>query len=513
MPGYKMKPKFKQMAFETAVRNPERYKKILSEVAEFEGCVLNDENLLKIVCKLAKAGIVTARNLDLTSLSGKQLETAVINTNASRRADGGFPKGYPARFWTYMRTQCELGLVYATYNEEFKISPIAHKMIEEELDEQTVFANQSVIYNRRSPFRNVSNDFNYFRFIIEVLMERWSHNKGLTMEQFILSMYSKDGNVNAFINELSNFHVSDLNETYEYLKTNYGETNEFTTVCKDYPDVVIRLLRITGFVTLKYVGKLIIQINEDQIDYINKMFSYSYSFTVQEKEDRKLFYDKFLSFSSDLLEKTKSVVISTTSIDYSSKLQGIIDTYNIDLEKACELIDNIGTGSTMEAFKYVPEPIKLEFYITLLLFLKFGSSFNVKPNYKPDSFGLPIAQAPGGKGDIEVYSDSLYWLVEVTLIRNKNQQLNNETANLIRHLEEGTRQGYLSLVAPVIHPDTITFFNNEIIGFLMKSKKVYLKPFSISEFKDKTISGIVMEDIKTYTINYIEAAKKAILNS
>ena len=166
MTGYKMKPKYKQMTFETAVRNPERYKKILSELVEFEGCVLNDQNLLKIVCKLAKAGVVTAKYIDLSSLSGHQLESAVIATNASRRADGGFPKGYQSRFWTYMRTQCELGLVYATYNEEFKISPIAHKMIDDELDEQTVFANQAVIYNRRSPFRNVSNDFNYFRFII-----------------------------------------------------------------------------------------------------------------------------------------------------------------------------------------------------------------------------------------------------------------------------------------------------------------------------------------------------------
>ncbi len=508
-----MQPKFKQMAFETAVRNPERYKKILTELLEYEGCVLNNQNLLKIVCKLAKAGIVTAKDIDLSSLSGKQLENAVISTNASRRADGGFPTGYPSRFWTYMRTPSELGLVFATYNEEFKISPIAHKMIDDELDEQTVFANQAVIYNRRSPFRNVSNDFNYFRFIVNVLIERWSNNKGLTMEQFILSLFSKHGDVDLFLNELNSFHAADLESTYDYLKTNYGVTTKFTTVCKDYPDAVLRLLRITGFVTLKYVGKLIIQINEDQIDYINKMFSYSYSFSTAEKDDRALYYNKFLSFSSDLLEKTQSIIISTTSIDYSSKLQGIVDTYNIDIDKACELIDSIGSGSTMEEFKYVPEPIRLEFYISLLLYIKFGSSFNVKPNYKPDSFGLPIAQAPGGKGDIEVYSDTLYWLVEVTLIRNKNQQLNNETANLIRHLEEGTRQGYLSLVAPAIHDDTTTFFNNQIIGFLIKSKKVYLKPYSIDEFKDKTVAGTVIDDIKTYTLDYIEAAKKAIMNS
>ena len=40
------KPTHKQMAFETAVRNPERYIEILSAVSEFEGTVLNDKNLL-----------------------------------------------------------------------------------------------------------------------------------------------------------------------------------------------------------------------------------------------------------------------------------------------------------------------------------------------------------------------------------------------------------------------------------------------------------------------------------
>ena len=43
------KPTHKQMAFETAVRNPERYIDILSAVSEFEGTILNDKNLLKIM--------------------------------------------------------------------------------------------------------------------------------------------------------------------------------------------------------------------------------------------------------------------------------------------------------------------------------------------------------------------------------------------------------------------------------------------------------------------------------
>ena len=51
---------YKQMAFETAVRNPERYIEILGAISEFEGIILNDENLLKIVSKLYVDGIVSS---------------------------------------------------------------------------------------------------------------------------------------------------------------------------------------------------------------------------------------------------------------------------------------------------------------------------------------------------------------------------------------------------------------------------------------------------------------------
>ena len=40
---------YKQMAFETAVRNPERYKGILTAISPYINKVLNDETLLQVV--------------------------------------------------------------------------------------------------------------------------------------------------------------------------------------------------------------------------------------------------------------------------------------------------------------------------------------------------------------------------------------------------------------------------------------------------------------------------------
>ena len=52
--------KYKQITFDSAVRNPERYIAILESMKEFEGLILNDANLLKIVSKLYLEGIVSS---------------------------------------------------------------------------------------------------------------------------------------------------------------------------------------------------------------------------------------------------------------------------------------------------------------------------------------------------------------------------------------------------------------------------------------------------------------------
>ena len=122
----KRKPTYKQMAFDTAVRNPERYIDILTVIKGFEGRVLDDNTLLDIVSTLYLEGIVKSKNIiidDSTTID--DIKDLVIEVNSSRNADGGFPKGYQSRFWTYMRTLSELGFVYARYKKEFKFSKIA----------------------------------------------------------------------------------------------------------------------------------------------------------------------------------------------------------------------------------------------------------------------------------------------------------------------------------------------------------------------------------------------------
>ena len=106
---------------------------------------------------------------------------------------------------------------------------------------------------------------------------------------------------------------------------------------------------------------------------------------------------------------------------YVNKIFDIIKNYKIDKKIIAESIKKIGTRKTViDEFKEIPEPLKLEFYISILIALKYGNEFSIRPNYKTDHIGKPYSHTPGNMGDIEIYSSTIYWLIEVTLIRNKN---------------------------------------------------------------------------------------------
>ena len=122
-----------------------------------------------------------------------------------------------------------------------------------------------------------------------------------------------------------------------------------------------------------------------------------------------------------------------------------------------------------------------------------GDKFIYKPNYICDESGIPYSHAPGNIGDIEIYNKEKYWLIEATLIKAKTQQINNETVNLFRHIDE-TRNGskYLTLVAPYIHDDTRMIFNVATVITLMQNNKSKLS--SISQSTDDFVSAIKQKD-------------------
>lgn len=508
---------YKQMAFDTAVRNPERYIDILTVVRDFEGEILNDETLLNIVSALYLEGVVTSSEISINeNITNSNIKDLVIQVNSSRNADGGFPRGYQSRFWTYMRALSELGFVFARYNQEFKLSRTAKMLIDRDIDEQEAFSIQSMKYNRKSPYRNVSNDFNFFKFILKILLKLKETNKSLSYEQFIVATFSKEGNVENFLEIIENNKFKDYDTVFEFIKENYSLTTKYKTTMQDYPDVVRRFFIISGFITIKYSGKKLIRINENKLDYIKEICNIDFNLTDDEKNDEILFFQKFESCTDiflDLLYKYREQDKIIGDI-YTKQLYNIIKDYNITENIIIKSIEKIGSKTTeIQEFKEIPEPLKLEFFISILIALKYKNQFIIKPNYKADHIGKPYSHAPGNTGDIEVFSKTIYWLIEVTLIRNKTQQLNHETTSVIRHLFSNDEFAnhfikYLSFIAPQVHQDTQEFFDYQIVKSKNDTHRIYIKPYSIKEFIYIISNFNILEDMNKYTQKVTEEFRK-----
>lgn len=102
-----------------------------------------------------------------------------------------------------------------------------------------------------------------------------------------------------------------------------------------------------------------------------------------------------------------------------------------------------------------------------------------------------------------------YLLIEATLIRNKTQQVNNETINLFRHID--MQQGgakYMSLVAPVIHPDTSLLIKvATAVTMVENNNLIFSKAYDTKEFAEKTIGLKYFNDLQDHTVNFISDLK------
>ena len=63
---------------------------------------------------------------------------------------------------------------------------------------------------------------------------------------------------------------------------------------------------------------------------------------------------------------------------------------------------------------------------------------------------------------------------------------------------------YLSFVAPFIHQDTKEFYDYSIVRHKIKDQSFNLKPYSIVEFIDTTLTSDNFNDMENYTSQVIE---------
>lgn len=217
---------YKQMAMEVAVRNPERYPEILSVFAKHEGEVLDDNRILEIYKDLFTSRAIESNKLDVDSASNDDIKK-FIKTSLSHNNEWGFPTGYQAAFTRYLKTLSELGFIYMQYNDRIAISETAKALLDKKLEVSEAFALQCIRFWRKSPYRRVLNDFNYFSFVLKVLLKLKDAGHSLSYPQFILSLFSDDGDVDQFIDTISSIKLgNDIDAMYNYILAKYSNIDE-----------------------------------------------------------------------------------------------------------------------------------------------------------------------------------------------------------------------------------------------------------------------------------------------
>lgn len=477
---------FKQMSLEVAVRNPERYEGILKTFVKFEGTILDDKGVLDVYSQLYLDEVVTADALSGEVLTKEFVSDWIFN-NCSHNNEWGYPTGYQAAFTRYLKTLSEFGFIYAQYNQVLRLSPVAKALVRGKITLSEAFALQSMRFWRKSPYRRVLNDFNFFEFIIDAMIELKNKGHHLSYNQLMVGLFSDDGNVEDFLSLLEKNKVGDdADKAYNLVKRKYSQVDaEHAKVAKlesafrDYGNTVFRVLQLTGFVTVEYTGVLMLTPNESRMPLYKALKAKKFFVSELAKEDEEEYFEQLGSFDFSLesLILSHREKVDHSTAEYNKKIPNIINSYGLTPESIEQALIKVSNGDKKgkDTFWFIQAPVKFEFLLTLFVYTYYGDTFEYKPNFICDEAGIPYSHAPGNIGDIEIFNKDIYWLIEATLIRSKNQQVNNETVNLFRHIDD-TIDGkkYLTLVAPYIHEDTKLIFNVASIITIIKNNMLSL---------------------------------------
>ncbi|MBQ3658133.1 MAG: hypothetical protein II956_15035 [Bacteroidales bacterium] len=197
---------YKQMSLEVAVRNPERYEGILRTFAKFEGKVLDDEGILDVYAQLFLDDVVTAESLSNVPLS-KDFLVKWIPKNCSHNNEWGYPTGYQAAFTRYLKTLSEFGFIYAQYKQPLKLSAVAKSLVNYKITLSEAFAVQSMRFWRKSPYRRVLNDFNFFEFVMDTMITLHAKGHRMSYNQFMVALFSDDGDVDNYLTQVSQVKI------------------------------------------------------------------------------------------------------------------------------------------------------------------------------------------------------------------------------------------------------------------------------------------------------------------
>lgn len=500
---------FKPLSFSTTMRNPARIADFLTFLLPYENIILTNDIINQVVTTLIMKKlyepIYINRTPKLKSILHEERDFSldevkeIIQNSPQDHKEAGFDKGWPSRFDTWYKLSMEFGFVYYEMNSKIKISSTGHMLIDAHSenpanDEQirNVFLNAMVKYQTNNPFRKNANDNSPLVLLLKVIKllknDPDENDAGIFRSELSLIICWPNNDEVALytkIKELRNKYRFTYGEEVIYdicldlLGATHKQKNRFkiNQITGEAVDEFIRKMRITGIVSLRGNGRFIDfnSYESKKIDYI--LSNYSSYIKHNTKSD---FFNYIGTIDSNIISLKQKIDETIISDVRSATLNKWVNDYSKeDIVK--ELNAVCGSGESKNAvLKVIDKPIRLEFLVSIALKQQFRN-LEVKPNYPVDDEGLPTFTAAGGVADIECYDTDCTSLVEVTLMRARNQAI-NEMPAITRHLQKAIEKErsitiFSILVAPSIHPDT-----NYMSSFSKHHYNVDILTLTINEF-------------------------------
>lgn len=433
----------------------------------------------------------------------------IIENSPQKHKEAGFSKGWASRFDTWYKLCKEFGFIYYEMNKKIEISSSGHMLCDAYLDNsensvdkiQRIFLNALAKYQTDNPFRKNANNNAPIPLLLNVLkilnedenssgihrkelpfLMCWKNNDYESLYEFIISFRKKYG-----------FKASDeivYEQCLKLLESENTKRFKMSQIINEGVDDLIRKLRMTGIFSLRGMGRFI-DVNKLEINTAN--------YIIDEYTNYKTFHNKydFYKYMGDLdpnlikFREIKFEDLDNIRVNTLKKFSKIYSSSQVFKE-----INNLqlNRASKDEYLKLIESPTRLEFLTSIAIMQKFPN-YEIKPNYAVDDEGNPTFTAAGGLSDIEVYDADMDSLIEVTLMKSR-QQATNEIPAITRHLKEqrekSTKENVFSVfIAPHLHEDTIF-----MCQFTMYRDRLGIYPYSIVDFIDKLKTSSSLLEMK-----------------
>lgn len=513
----------KPLSFSTTMRNPERIAGFLTSIQPFEGHKLTSKVIENIIKNVLNKGLyeTTYQRKDKDFLekvkcqeeqyTEQQLDDIIFNSPQNHK-EAGFNHGWDSRFDTWYKLPKEFGFLYYEMDKPIEISTTGHMLIDayqqnpsNEQKIQNVFLNALAKYQSDNPFRKNKNSNVPLILLLNVIhllkQDNTENNAGVFRQELPILICWQNNNANELYHYLKQlrktvgFTYSDeyiYEHCLELLEVDETKKNRFkrSQICGESVDEYIRKMRSTGIISLRGNGRFLDfnQFEIDKIHYLLQKYSIYQIFS-----DKKSYYNYMGEIDSQIIS-----IQSNTNIDTSEDIRKkTLHEYakNYTQEQIFEELKKLSTSKKIESkdpvFKFIPTPTRLEFLTSIALVQHFPT-LEVNPNYIVDDEGIPTCTASGGVADIVVLDEKCDGLFEVTLMRGRQDQVNNEIVPIRRHLIEykKIKNDVVSIfIAPSIHEDAkemaswykykdnIDILTFDLLGFL----KIIKNKSSIAE--------------------------------